>query len=185
VHSVGLFAGADGSAWVAWTTRAPGQLATGAARRVRAANVAAVGPVHQLGTVTYGSPHLAVGASGEVVAAWNERGPGAQPNVQLAAASGSGAALGPTSTFDAGGFSQTSPIPALLGSTPLVVFTRQVADATGAVPPEVAAADPATGEATVLGGAGNIGAPAVARAGDGLVVAWAARGGGVAVSVHG
>jgi len=185
VHAVGLFADGDGTAWVTWTNRSPRRLATGAARRIRAANVAAVGPVHPLGTVTYGSPHAAVGAAGQVLAAWNRRGPGAQPNVQLAAASGSGAALGATSTFDAGGFSQTSPIPALLGSTPLVLFTRQVADATGAVPPEVAVADPATGEATVLGGAGNIGAPAVARAGAGLVVAWAARGGGVAVSVHG
>jgi hypothetical protein len=185
VRSVGLYAGADGTAWVTWTTRTTGALASGAARRIRAANVAAVGPVHQLGTVTYGSPHAAVGAAGQVLAAWNQRGPGTLPNVQLAAASGSGAALGATSSFDAGGFSQTSPIPALLGSTPLVLFTRQVADATGAVPPEVAAADPATGEATVLGGAGNIGAPAVAHAGSGLVVAWAARGGGVAVSVHG
>jgi hypothetical protein len=184
VHAVGLFAGADGTAWVTWTNRQKGRLATGAARRIRAANVAAVGPVRQLGTVTYGSPHAAVGAAGQVLAAWNQRGPSALPNVQLASAAGAGASLGATSTFDAGGFSQTSPIPALLGSTPLVLFTRQVADATGAVPPEVAAADPATGDATVLGGAGNIGAPAVAHAGTALVVAWAARGGGVAVSVH-
>ena len=34
------------------------------------------------------------------------------------------------------------------------------------------------------GPAGNIGAPAVAHAGSELVVAWAARGGGVAVTVH-
>ena len=184
VRSIGLFAGADGTAWVAWTNRRTGALATGAARRIRASNIAAVGPVRQLGTVTYGSPHLALGADGQVFAAWNQRGPGAQPNVQLAAAAGSGASLGATSSFDAGGFSQTSPIPALLGSAPLVLFTRQVADATGAVPPELAAADPSTGEATVLGGAGTIGAPAVAHAGASLVVAWAARGGGVAVSVH-
>jgi hypothetical protein len=184
VHSVGLFAGPDGTAWVAWTTRTRGSLASGAARRIRAANVFAVGPVRELGTVTYGSPHAAVGANGQVVAAWNQRGPDVKPNVQLSAASGSGASLAATSTFDAGGFSQTSPIPAVLGSTPLVLFTRQVADATGAVPPEVAVADPATGETTVLGGAGNIGAPAVAHAGAGLVVAWAARGGGIAVSVH-
>jgi hypothetical protein len=184
VRAVGLFAGADGTAWVAWTNRRTGALAIGAARRIRAANVSAVGPVRRLGTVTYGSPHVALGASGQVLAAWNQRGPGAQPNVALAAAGGSGASLGAPSSFDAGGFSQVSPIPALLGSTPLVIFTRQVADATGAVPPEVAAADPATGEATVLGGAGTIGAPAVAHAGAELVVAWAARGGGVAVSVH-
>src|SRR4051812_13349589 len=183
VRSIGLFAGADGTAWVAWTNRQTGALATGAARRVRAANVAAVGPVRRLGTVTYGAPHIAVGAAARVLAAWNQRGPGAQPNVELAAAGGLGS-LGATLTFDAGGFSQTSPIPALLGPTPLVVFTRQVADATGAVPPEVAVADPVTGETTVLGGAGNIGAPAVAHAGAGLVVAWAARGGGIAVSVH-
>jgi hypothetical protein len=118
------------------------------------------------------------------VAAWNQGLPATQPNVRLAAAVGSGAALGATSSFDAGGFSQTSPIPALAGSTPLVLFTRQVADASGAVPPEVAAADPATGEATVIGGAGTIGAPAVAHSGAELVVAFAARGGGVAVSVH-
>jgi hypothetical protein len=183
VHSVGLFAGADGTAWVAWTTRTPGSLASGAARRIRAANVAAVGPVRQLGTVTYGSPHVALGAAARVLAAWSQRGPGTQPNVELAAAGGLGS-LGATLSFDAGGFSQTSPIPALLGATPLVLFTRQVADATGAVPPEVAVADPVTGETTVLGGAGNIGAPAVAHAGTGLVVAWAARGGGIAVSVH-
>jgi hypothetical protein len=183
VRSIGLFAGADGTAWVAWTNRQTGALATGAARRVRAANVAAVGPVRQLGTATYGSPHIAFGTGTRILAAWNRRGPGAQPNVQLAAAGGLGS-LGATLTFDAGGFSQTSPIPALLGPTPLVLFTRQVPDATGAVPPEVAVADPITGEATVLGGAGNIGAPAVAHAGAVLVVAWAARGGGIAVSVH-
>jgi hypothetical protein len=134
--------------------------------------------------VTYGAPHVAIDAAGHVLAAWNQRGPGAQPNVQLAAAAGSGASLAAANSFDAGGFSQTSPIPALLATISLVLFTRQVADATGAVPPEVAVADPATGEATVLGGAGNIGAPAVAHAGAGLVVAWAARGGGIAVSVH-
>jgi hypothetical protein len=184
VHSVGLFAGADGTAWVTWTNRARGQLATGAARRIRAANVAAVGPVRRLGTVTYGSPHAALGAAGQIVTAWNQGLPPTAANVQLAAGVGAGTSLGATTAFDAGGFSQTSPIPALLGSAPLVVFTRQVADATGAVPPEVAVADPATGEATVLGGAGNIGAPAVAHAGSGLVVAWAARGGGVAVSLH-
>jgi hypothetical protein len=183
VHSVGLFAGADGTAWVTWTNRASGQLATGGARRIRAANVAAVGPVRRLGTVTYGSPHAALGATGQLVTAWNQGLRPTTANVQLAAGMGAGTSLGATTMFDAGGFSQTSPIPALLGSAPLVVFTRQVADATGAVPPEVAVADPATGETAVLGGAGNIGAPAVARAGAGLVVAWAARGGGVAVTV--
>lgn len=183
VRAVGLFAGADGTAWVAWTSRESGALARGAARRVRAADAAAVGPVQQLGTVTYGSPHVALGGSGQLLAAWNQRGPDVRPNVQLAAATGSGATLGAASDFEAGGFSQTSPIPALLGATPLVLFTRQIADPTGA-PAEAAVADPATGEATVLGGAGNIGPPAVAHAGGGLVVAWAARGGGVAVSVH-
>src|SRR4051794_25024314 len=56
VRSIGLFAGADGTAWVAWTNRQTGALASGAARRVRAANVAAVGPVRRLGTGTHGSP---------------------------------------------------------------------------------------------------------------------------------
>jgi hypothetical protein len=184
VRAIGLAAGADGTAWVTWTNRRTGALPDGAARRIRAANVDAVGPVRRLGTVAYGVPHLALGATGPALVAWNQRGPGALPNVELAAASGAGATLGLTSTFDAGGFSQTSPIPALLGATPLVVFTRQVPDASGAVPPEVAAADPATGETAVLGPAGNIGAPAVAHAGSELAVAWAARGGGVAVTVH-
>ena len=41
----------------------------------------------------------------------------------------------------------------------------------------------ARGETTVLGPAATISTPGVARVGDGLVVAWAAQRGGVAVSV--
>ncbi len=170
----------DGTAWVAWTRRDTGPT-TGFARRTRAANRAAVGPVRSLGTVAYGVPHVALDAAGRALVAWNARGPGAQPNVGLATAQGTGAALGAPAVFDAGGFSQTSPIPALVRGTPIVLFTRQIPTTTGA-PAEAAAADPATGEATVLGPAGGIGAPAVAQPGAGLVVAWAARGGGAAVS---
>ena len=72
-------------------------------------------------------------------------------------------------------------IPALVRGTPLVLYTRQIPTTTGA-PAEAAAANPATGETTAVGPAGGIGAPAVAQPGAGLVVAWAARGGGVAVS---
>ena len=175
-----LSAAPDGTAWVAWTRRATGPT-TGFARRTRAANRAAVGPVRSLGTVAYGVPHVALDAAGRALVAWNARGPGAQPNVGLATAQGTGAALGTPAVFDAGGFSQTSPIPALVRGAPLVLFTRQIPTTTGA-PAEAAAANPATGEATVLGPAGGIGAPAVAQPGAGLVVAWAARGGGVAVS---
>jgi len=175
-----LSAAPDGTAWVAWTRRATGPT-TGFARRTRAANRAAVGPVRSLGTVAYGVPHVALDAAGRALVAWNARGPGAQPNVGLATAQGTGAALGTPAVFDAGGFSQTSPIPALVRGAPLVLFTRQIPTTTGA-PAEAAAANPATGEATVLGPAGGIGAPAVAQPGAGIVVAWAARGGGAAVS---
>jgi hypothetical protein len=174
-----LSAAPDGSAWVAWTRRAGGPT-TGFARRTRAANRDAVGPVRPLGTVAYGVPHVALDA-GSVLAAWNARGPGAQPNVMLAAAQGPDASLGATSFFDAGGFSQTSPIPALVRGAPLVLFTRQIPAPTGA-PAEVAAANPLTGETTLVGPAGNNAAPGVAPSGAGIVVAWAARGGGVAVS---
>src|SRR4051794_23747767 len=143
VRSIGLFAGADGTAWVAWTNRQTGASPTGAARRIRAANVASVGPVRQLGTVAYGSPHMALGAAARVLAAWNEQGPNAQPNVQLAAAGGLGS-LGATLSFDAGGFSQTSPIPAWLGSAPPVLFTRPVAGAAGGRPPRGAGPAPVT-----------------------------------------
>jgi hypothetical protein len=102
VRSIGLFAGADGTAWVTWTNRRTGRLPTGAARRVRKANVAAVGPVRRFGTVAYGSPHLALGAAGRVLAAWSQRGPGAAPNVELAAAGGLGS-IGATLGFDAAG----------------------------------------------------------------------------------
>ena len=165
---------------MAWTRRATGPT-TGFARRTRAANRAAVGPVRSLGTVAYGVPHVALDAAGRALVAWNARGPGAQPNVGLATAQGTGAALGTPAVFDAGGFSQTSPIPALVRGAPLVLFTRQIPTTTGA-PAEAAAANPATGEATVLGPAGGIGAPAVAQPDEGIVVAWAARGGGAAVS---
>jgi hypothetical protein len=84
--------------------------------------------------------------------------------------------------FDAGGFSQTSPIPAFMGPAPLVLFTRQIGT-TGGEQAQAAVADAATGDATLLGPAGNNGTPAVARSGDSLIVAWAAQGGGVAVSV--
>jgi hypothetical protein len=54
-----------------------------------------------------------------------------------------------------------------------------------ALNPDVAVANAATGETTVLGPAQTISAPGVARVGDGLVVAWAAQRRGVAVSVGG
>ena len=175
-----LSAAPDGTAWAAWTRGVAGG-ATGFARRTRAGNTAAVGPVRSLGTLAYGVPHVALDASGRVLVAWNARGPGAQPNVGLATAQGTGAALGAPAVFDAGGFSQTSPVPALVRGTPLVLFTRQIPTTTGA-PAEAAAANPGTGEATVLGPAGGIGAPALAQPGAGIVVAWAARGGGAAAS---
>jgi hypothetical protein len=176
-------AAAGGSAWVAWTIRPAGRPATGSARRVRSGDAPAVGPVQALGPVAYGSPHVALDPAGPALAAWNARGPGAQPNVTLSSAEGTGAAPGAPAPFDAGGFSQTSPIPAFRGTSPLVLFTRQLLAPNGA-PSQVAAADPATGEVTALGPAATIGAPAVAHIGSSLVVAWTAPGGGMAVTVE-
>ncbi len=182
VRDITLSAAADGTAWVAWTRRAGGP-STGSARRTRSANRAAVGPVQTLGAVAYGAPHIALGRSGRVLVAWNASGPGTAGTVGLASAQGAGASLGAPAAFDAGGFSQTSPIPASAGPAPLVLFTRQIAGTTG-VRAEVAAANPATGEITLLGPAASIGAPAIAQVGDALVAAWAAQGGGAAVSVE-
>jgi hypothetical protein len=180
IRALTLAASADGTAWVTWTRR-DNQGATGFARRTRAGNRSAVGPVQQLGMVAYGVPRVALGASQQVLAAWNAVGPGATANVRLAAAQGTGASLGAPQTFDAGGFSQTSPMAALLGSTPLVLFTRQLVSQSG-VTTEAAAADPVSGDSTALGGAATIATPAVAHVGDGVLVAWAGAGGGVAVS---
>jgi hypothetical protein len=63
-----------------------------------------------------------------------------------------------------------------------VLFTRQIASTSG-VQAQVVAADPATGDATLLADAGSNATPAAAHSGDSLVVAWAAQGGGVAVSI--
>jgi hypothetical protein len=125
-----------------------------------------------------------LGASQRVLAAWNAIGPGVSANVRLAAASGTGASLGAPTTFDAGGFSQTSPTPAVEGSTPLVLFTRQLATQSG-VTAEAAVADPVSGDSTALGGAATNATPAVAHVGGGVLAAWAAAGGGVAVSFDG
>jgi hypothetical protein len=181
VRSLTLAASADGTAWVTWTRR-DGAGTTGFARRTRASNRSAVGPVRSLGRVVYGLPRVALGPSGSVLVAWSSRGPGASANVELSTAQGAGAALGAPRAFDAGGFSQTSPTPAWLRSTPLVLFTRQIGSASGEQAQAVAA-DPATGDATLLADAGGIVTPAVAHSGDGLIVAWAAQGGGVAVSI--
>jgi hypothetical protein len=181
VRSITLTASADGTAWVTWTRRDPSGT-TGFARRTRASNRAAVGPVRSLGTVAYGVPRVALGASAGVLATWNARGPGAVANVGLASAQGVGAGLGAPRIFDAGGFSQTSPTPAWLRTAPLVLFTRQIPVA-DTVQAQAVAADPATGEGTLLADAGSIVTPAVAHSGDSLVVAWAAQAGGVAVSV--
>jgi hypothetical protein len=181
VRSITLSASADGTAWVTWTRRDPSGT-TGFARRTRASNRAAVGPVRSLGTVAYGVPRVALGASAGVLATWNARGPGAVANVGLASAQGVGAGLGASRIFDAGGFSQTSPTPAWLRTAPLVLFTRQIPVA-DTVQAQAVAADPATGDGTLLADAGSIVTPAVAHSGDSLVVAWAAQAGGVAVSV--
>jgi hypothetical protein len=181
VRSITLSASADGTAWVTWTRRDPSGT-TGFARRTRASNRAAVGPVRSLGTVAYGVPRVALGASAGVLATWNARGPGAVANVGLASAQGVGAGLGAPRIFDAGGFSQTSPTPAWLRTAPLVLFTRQIPVA-DTVQAQAVAADPATGDGTLLADAGSIVTPAVAHSGDSLVVAWAAQAGGVAVSV--
>jgi hypothetical protein len=180
VRALTLAASSDGTTWVTWTRRTTGP-ATGFARRTRAANRGAVGPVQQLGAVAYGVPRVAVGGLQPVLAAWNAVGPGASANVRLAAAPGIGATLGPGTTFDAGGFSQTSPVPVLRGTEQLVVFTRQIPSPMGA-PAEAAIANPATGATAPLGGAASIAAPAVARVGNAVVVAWAATGGGIAVT---
>jgi hypothetical protein len=63
-----------------------------------------------------------------------------------------------------------------------VLFTRQVPVGSGEQAQAVAA-DPATGDGTLLADAGSIVTPAVAHSGDGLVGAWAAQAGGVAVSI--
>jgi hypothetical protein len=63
-----------------------------------------------------------------------------------------------------------------------MLFTRQIASGLG-VQAQTVAADPATGDATLLADAGSIVTPAVAHSGDGLVVAWAGQGGGIAVSI--
>jgi hypothetical protein len=183
IRALTLSASADGTAWVTWTRR-DSSGATGFARRTRASNRGAVGPVQELGTVAYGVPRVALGASQRVLAAWNAIGPGVSANVRLAAASGTGASLGAPTTFDAGGFSQTSPTPAVEGSTPLVLFTRQLATQSG-VTAEAAVADPVSADSTALGGAATNATPAVAHVGDGVLAAWAAAGGGVAVSFDG
>jgi hypothetical protein len=180
VRSFTLAASPDGTAWVTWTRR--DTATTGFARRIRNANVAAVGPVQSLGTVAYGVPHVALDA-GRALAAWNAQGPGMLPNVTLASASATGAVLGAPVRFDAGGFSQTSPLPAFAGAVPLVLYTRQLPAGSG-IRNEVAAADPATGDSVALGAPRTIGAPAVARIASGLLVAWPATTGGVAVTVH-
>ena len=66
--------------------------------------------------------------------------------------------------------------------TPLVLFTRQIASTSG-VQAQAVAADPATGDATLLADAGSIATPAVAGSGDSVLVAWAAQAGGIAVSI--
>jgi hypothetical protein len=181
VRSTTLAASADGTAWVTWTRRDRSG-ATGFARRTRAGNRAAVGPVQSLGTVAYGVPRVALGASGRVLATWNVGGPSVAAKVGLASAQGAGAALGAPSIFDAGSFTQTSPTPAWLRTMPLVLFTRQVPVA-DTVQAQAVAADPATGDLTLLADAGSIVTPAVAHSGDSLVAAWAGQSGGVAVSV--
>jgi hypothetical protein len=179
IRAFTLAAAADGTAWVTWTRRTT--TTTGWARRTREANRGAVGPVQSLGTVAYGIPHVALGPSSQVLAAWNSRGPDLQAHVLLTAAAGTGAVLGPARPLDAGGFSQTSPVPAWSGDAPLVLFTRQLPNGNG-VRNEVAVADPGTGDALVLGTPATIATPALAASGDGVLVAWPAVGGGVALS---
>ena len=179
MSSLTLAAASDGTAWVTWTRR--DATTSGFARRTRAANVSAVGPVQGLGNVAYGVPHVAYGPSAQPLVAWNAKGPGAQPNVTLASAQATGAALGSARPFDAGGFAQTSPLPAWAGPTSSVLFTRQVPETPTGLRNEVVAADPATGAPVVLGRSATIATPAVA----GALVAWPQAGGGVAVSVRG
>ena len=175
-----LSAGDDGTAWVTWTRR--DGTTTGWARRARAANAGAVGPVQGLGNVAYGVPRVAL-AGDRVLAAWNARGPGADANVVLSSTAGIGAALGSGRPFAAGGFAQTSPVPAYRGGEGLVVFTRQVPDGATRLRNEVVAAGAATGEGLVLGASATIGTPACALWGDGVLVAWPAATGGVSVVV--
>jgi hypothetical protein len=181
IRALTLTASADGTAWVTWTRRDSRGRSTGFARRTRAGNRAAVGPVQDLGTVAYGVPHVALGASQQVLAAWNAVVPDASGNVRLAAAQGTAASLHPLATFDAGGFSQTSPTPALHGSTPLVLFARETTTPSGGAAGAIVA-DPVSGDGTALGGAATRAPPAVAHVGDGVAAAWAVAGGGVAVS---
>jgi hypothetical protein len=127
-------------------------------------------------------PRVALGLSGRVLAVWNAVGPGVSANVGLSAAQGSGATLGAPNTFQAGGFAQTTPAPALRGSIPLVIYTRQIGSPSGESA-EAVAADPVSGDGTVLGAAANGATPAVAHIGVAVLAAWAAAGGGVAVTV--
>ena len=87
VRSITLTASADGTAWVTWTRR-DSSGTTGFARRTRASNRSVVGPVQSLGTVAYGVPRVALGASGSALATWNARGPGAAANVGLGVRAG-------------------------------------------------------------------------------------------------
>ena len=91
--------------------------------------------------------------------------------------------LGPPRPFDAGGFSQTTPVPALAGGVPVILYTRQLPEV-GGVRNEVAAADPSTGDSIALGAPRTIAAPAVAVRGTRLLVAWPATTGGVTVTVR-
>jgi hypothetical protein len=171
-----------GETWVTWTRREGTTL--GFARQTRAGNRAAVGPVASLGTVAYGVPRVALEGDAALIA-WNAQGPGLLPgpNVGLASIEGRGGVLGPQRPFDAGGFSQTTPAPALAGGVPVIVYTRQLPEG-GGVRNEVAAADPSTGDSIVLGAPRTIEAPAVAVQGTRLLVAWPAATGGVAVTVR-
>jgi hypothetical protein len=181
VRDITLAASSDGAAWVTWTRRTTGPT-TGYARRTRAHNKAAVGPVQQLGMVAYGVPRVALGLSGRFLAVWNAVGPGVSADVGLSAVQGTGAAFGAPHTFQAGGFAQTTPAPALRGATPLVFYTRQIGSPSGESA-EAVAADPVSGDGAVLGGAANIATPAVAHIGVAVLAAWTAAGGGVAVTV--
>jgi hypothetical protein len=183
VRAFTLATSPDGTAWVTWTRREGATI--GFARRIRARNVGAVGPVELLGTVAYGVPRVALGDGDAVLVAWNAQGPGLLPgaNVALASRAGTRDVLGPVRQFDAGGFSQTSPLPAVAGPAPVILFTRQLPIESG-VRNEVAAADAATGESIVLGASRTFAAPAAARTRGQLLVAWPAAAGGADVTVH-
>ena len=190
IRAFTLVSSPDGTAWVTWTRQEGGTL--GFARRIRAQNVSAVGPGEFLGTVAYGVPHIALGGGDAVLVAWNAQGPGLLPGPDVALASriSTEGFLGPARQFDAGGFSQTSPVAAYAGGTPMILYTRQLPTGAGPQPDgsgvrnEVAAADPTSGESVVLGAPRTIAAPAVGRADARLLVAWPATTGGVAVAVH-